>query len=229
MRSGVTLAVLRKEVQIEAGLSTQSGSNTFSVDRINQLLNRLERSLSREYEWPLRHSEQQITVDADVQYVDLPTNFDRTMIETINVRFGSDWQPLRYGISAVERSIYTGTQRATPICRYEFSADEPTRMEVWPVGATAQQLLISGQLRFGEMGKDDDVCVLDGDVLVLRAAAEIIGRDNRADAQLKLEAAGSLMQSILKRQGSARREPFSMVGGAQPVGRPGIDYIPAEE
>ena len=229
MRAGIALSKLREEVQLEAGLSTQSGSNTFSVSRINQMLNRMERSLSREYEWPLRHSEQSITVPADAQYVVMPTNFDRTMIEDVSVRYGQDWQPVSYGISAKERSIYSGTQRAVPICRYEFNADRPSEMEVWPVGSTSQTLLISGQLQFGAMEDDDDLCVLDADVLVLRCAAEILGRDNQADAQLKLEAAGQVLQAILKRQGSSRRSNFSMVGDTDTPLRAGIDYIAAQE
>lgn len=226
MRSGVPLSTIREEVFLEAGLSTHPGHSTFNVGRVNQMINRVERSLLVEYEWPTLTFEEEITVAADAQYVDLPTNITFTMIESVHVAYGSEWLPVTAGIGARERTIYNDTQRAIPISRYELGQNQPTKLEVWPIGGAAQTLLIEGTKTVGAMREENDVCSLDADVIVLMVAAEMLGRDNKSDAELKLSKAQMLANSILKRQGSMKRKPVNFGARRGKVRRPGIDYIP---
>lgn len=226
MRSGVTLATIRNEVMIEAGLSTQAGHAASSKEKIDQLINRVERIMAAKDEWPTQHFEERVAVVADAQYVTLPSNITFTMIESVHVSYGSEWLPVAYGIGARERTIYNETQRASPISRYEYSAERPTQIEVWPIGADAQTLLFQGSKTIGAMVDESDVCTLDADVIVLRCAAEILGRNNQADAELKLSEAISLTTALLKRQGSTRREPINLGMRPGKMRRPGIDYIP---
>lgn len=225
MRSGIPLATIREEVMIEAGLSTKPGHGAFSVDRINQLINRTERMMFTEDEWPTLHFEERTTVLADGQYTPLPTNISFTMIDSVHVAFGSEWHKVSYGIGARERTIYNETQRSTPIRRYEYRADRPTEIEVWPIGAQEQELMFAGSRTIGGMAEETDLCALDADVIVMRCAARILGRDNQADAALMLEEARLLTNHLLKRQGSAKRDPIQMGRRSGRVLREGIDYI----
>lgn len=225
MRSGVPLSTLRMEVMLEAGLSAQPGHSTAAIDRINQKINRMERMMLLESEWPTLHFEERLTVPADAQTIDLPTNINATQIETIHVSYGSEWLPITLGVGARERTIYNDTQRATPITRYEISANNPGKMEVWPIGGTEQTLLVQGTKNVGAMTEETDTCALDGDVIVMRVAAEILGRENKADAELLLTNALKLTSDILKRQGSSKRESLNLAGRRTKQLRPGIDYI----
>jgi hypothetical protein len=164
-------------------------------------------------------------VPADARYAALAAEISFTMIETVHVAFGSEWLPVTYGIGARERTIYNETQRATPIHRYELRADQPTQIEVWPIGAQQQTLLFAGSRKIGGMVEETDTCALDADVIVMRVAAKILGRDNQADAALLLQEAEKLTNTILKRQGSVKRQPINMGRAKGRTLRPGIDYI----
>ena len=225
MRSGVTLSTIRDEVMLEAGLSVQPGHSTSSIPKINQMINRMERQLLLEAEWPLLHFEEEVSVAADTQVVNLPTNITFTMIDTVHVSYGSEWIPVTHGIGARERTIYNDTQRATPIRRYEVSANNPGQMEVWPIGGDAQTLLIQGTKTVGAMTEETDTCSLDADVIVLRVAAEILGRENKADAELKLSMAATRLNQLTKRMGATKRTNISFSGRRTRTLRPGIDYI----
>lgn len=225
MRTGVPLHTLREEVLIEAGFSTDSGHAAFSRQRLNQLLARHERMMAREDDWPGIDFEEQVTVAADARYVNLPTYINYTDISQVHVSYGTEWLPVNYGITARERSIYSATQRATPVSRWEVVAPGNVEFEVWPIGSTAQTLLFTGSKTLGGFSSDEDTCTLDADVLVLRVAAEILGRDRKEDASYKMEMAGRLTENILKRQNTTRA-PVSMGGTRQaPQLREGIDYI----
>ena len=227
MRSGIALSTIRDEVMIESGQSIEPGHGAYSAPRINQLINRIERLMLVEDEWPTQHFEETLTVSADAQYVDLPVNITFTMIESIFVAYGSEWLSVKSGIGARERTIYNTTQRALPITNYEYSANAPTQLEVWPIGGVAQTLMVEGSKTVGTMAQETDTCTLDADVIVLRAAAEILGRENQADAELKLSLAARMTANLLKRQGSTKRESLNLGGRRAVIRRPGIDYIPA--
>lgn len=226
MRSGVTLADLREEVLIEAGFSTDAGHSVFSEQRLNQMINRTERLIAVQYEWASLNFEEDVTVPANTRYVDLPDLLTFTMIDRVTVAFGSEWIEVKHGIGDRERSLYNETQRATPIQRWEVVAPGNEEFEVWPVGATAQTLRFSGSKAFGTMEKDTDTCTLDADVIVMRVAAQILGRDNKEDAALLLDLSDSHAREITKRQGSYKAEDISFGRRPSKPLRPGVDYIP---
>lgn len=226
MRSGVPLSTIREEVMLEAGLSTQPGHSTASIARINQMINRTERTMLIEDEWPTLHFQENVTVPAATKVVDLPTNISFTQIESVHVAFGSEWLLVTHGIGAHERTIYNDSQRSVPIRRYEVSANNPGQIEVWPIGDTEQTLMFEGSKTVGAMKEETDTCALDADVIVMRVAAQILGRENKADAELLLSGAGKLTNDILKRQGSGKREDVNLGRRRGHIRRPGIDYIP---
>lgn len=226
MRSGVTLADLREEILIEAGFSTDAGHAVFSEQRLNQMINRTERLIAHQYEWRSMHFEEDVTVPANTRYVDLPDDLTFTMIDSVSVQFGSEWIDVKHGISQRERSLYNETQRATPIQRWEVVAPGNEEFEVWPIGDTAQTLRFVGTKSFGAMKKDTDTCTLDADVIVMRVAAQILGRDNKEDAALLLDLSDSHAKEITKRQGAFKSEDISFGRKPSRPLRPGIDYIP---
>jgi len=224
MRTGVTRATLRKEILIEAGYSTETGHAVFNEERINQLIARHERMMGVEDEWPGVNFEEQVTVAANAQYSNLPTNLKFTDITNVSVSYGDDWLPVTYGIGARERTAYSATDRAAPIQRWEVVAPGNEQFETWPIASTAQTLLFEGSKALGGFEDDTDTCTLDGDVIVLRVAAQILGRDRKEDAGLMIEMARRLTDDILKSQAATRGQTELGKRPRKPL-RPGIDYI----
>lgn len=231
MRTGVTRATLRAEVYLEAGLPTLAAQTVQTDPRVNQVLNRVERQLALKHSWPMRTFEVEKTANADVQYVDLPTELGFTRVNEVWCLFGTEWLPVLYGIGARERSLYTSTMRATPIQRWEWYTKDPTpevpSFEVWPIPGEAQTLRFTGEEAAGLMTTDSDVCVLDGDAIVQAAAGELLAmRDQAESAKLKLANADSIIRSILTRQKN-RKLPNQNMASRPAVGpRPFVDFIP---
>jgi len=237
LRNGVTLNVLRREVQIEAGLSTNSGHTVLSQERIDQMLRRTERLMADEDEWPNMHYEEEVTVSANTRFVTMPTSMNASGVDSVHVLYGDDWIPVTRGIGAVERSVYDEDQRATPINRWELRPPQAaqsattlttnTQFEVWPVGDVGQTLLFQGAKALGVFVDEGDVCSLDADVIVLRVAAEILARDNKQDAEFKMSLARKRTTDLLKRLGATQSKSISQVARPKRLPRSGIDYIPS--
>lgn len=225
MRSGIRLATIRDEVMIEAGLSLQAGHAIYTTSKLDQMINRTERMMRLKEEWPDQQVEERVTIPADAQYVDLPATITFTEIESSHCSYGDEWLPINHGIGARERTIYNDSQRAMPIQKYEISATRPTQFEVWPVGSADQTILFQGTKTVGAMIAEDDICALDADVIVMRVAAQILGRDNQADAQLLLKDAQDHVDMLMKKQGAVKRGAFNLGRGKTRSLRPGIDYI----
>lgn len=229
MRLDVTLGEMRREVQIEAGLSTAAGHSAFSKDRIDQMLNRMQRMMLKSADWPSQKRTHEFILTANSNtYLasNLPSGMTLTSINTIHVQYGTDWLPLSRGIGAREWSEYSASQRTLPVRRWDIINAGMTAVEFWPIASTDQTLRIIGRVVGADMTDDADTPSVDGDVLVLRVAAQIMGRDNKADAALLLQQAKDLEDSIMKDLGSVTAENVNLAGRAEKRLRPGIDYIP---
>lgn len=224
MRSGVPLHIIRSEALIEAGQSDDPAHSTFTAKAIDLRINRVERQMASEHEWPMLHFEQDVTVPADARFVSFPDDIRPVDVQSVYVQFGQEWLRVVSGIAAAERSIYTNDMRATPIARWEITADADRQFEVWPIGAVPQILRFSGQRAVGVMKDENDTCTLDADVIVLRVAAEMLARERQEDAAYKSQMAESLTQQILKNLSrTADAASFSTRPGR--IRRPGLDYI----
>lgn len=228
MRSGIALKTIRTEIAIEAGFSTDSGHLAYSAERLNQMINRVERMMANMDEWPTRNNYAEATVTADTQFHTLPTSFDFTGIDTAWCQFGSEWLEVKHGITQYDRSLYSATQRAEPVRKWMVRQTDNTEFEVWPIPGTQQTMRFEGSVKLGSMAADGDVCILDADIIVMRVAAQILGRDKKDDAALLLDNAQKLTQAILKRQTMNKSGSFSLSAGLNQRARlrPGIDYIP---
>jgi len=227
MRNGVPLHEIRTEIQIEAGLSSEEGATAYGRDRLRQLINRVERQMASENDWPTQKYEIATVIAANTKRHDLPAGVTIKSIRTIHVAFGDQWLPVAKGVGAAERSVYSDTMRASPAMRWDIDADYPGMIEVWPIAAENQTLVFRGQYEVGTMQDENDVCTLDADVIVLRVASQILGRDRQEDAALLLNDARSLTNNILKRL-NVNSPPANFSQRARMPLRPGIDFIPSQ-
>lgn len=221
----IQLHELRKEIQVEAGLSSEEGATAYSKERLTMIINRAERMMKTRDDWPTQNYEITAATVPDEKLIDLPEGVSIKNIRSINVLFGQEWLPVVKGIGPRERTIYTDDMRATPAQRWDYLVSAPGQIEVWPVGSDSQTLMFRGQLEVGGMKDENDICTLDADVIVLTVAAEILGRDKQEDAAYKSQLAAELTQNILKDM-SATSEPTNLSMRRGRAVRPFIDYIP---
>lgn len=227
MRTGVTREQLRREVQIEAGLSTAVGHSIQHAERINHKLNQVERRLLTAHDWPPLTIEEEVSIAANAQFGALPPNITFTMISAVWCLLGNEWLKVTHGIGARERSSIGPLERSSPIVRWEIQYPGNTEYEVWPISAQVETLRFTGQRTVGMMDSDEDTCTLDADALVLVAAAEMIAKSSPEDAQLKLQTANAHIQRILNRQVGVKTADINLGRGPRErFLRPGIDFIP---
>jgi hypothetical protein len=228
MRSGVTRATLRREVQIEAGISTAAGHTVQMDERINHLLNRVQRSMETEHTWPTMNWEQEVTVPANSATGTLPSNITFTNIREVRVASGGLWLPVYAGIGPNERSLYKGTDRASPTQRYEIVYPGTTTFEVWPISPIAETLLFVGTRAVTEMNTDSDTCVLDADALVLLTAAEVLAKGSPEEAALKQSLGRARIRRLLGLQSGVKDRRANLATRPGRTLRPYIDFIPPQ-
>jgi hypothetical protein len=228
MRLGIDRSVLRNEVLIEARLSTTSAHSTQHVERINHLLNRMERQLQTRYSWPQRQFEEEVVIAADANEAAIPVGMAvYTNVLEIWCLYGDEWLPMASGIGAAERSTFGPDDRDTPIRRYEAIWDsDPYAVETWPIGNVEQTIRFTGDRTAGNMVEDTDGCVLDGDVLVLETAAALIEKSDKETAATLRAQSSMRIADLLKRNRIKQPVPNLATRPGLYLPRAGVDYIP---
>lgn len=109
-------------------------------------------------------------------------------------------------------------EQSDPAANWELREDDETdaeAIEVWPVPASsASQLWLVGKRSLPDLLADADVALLDDQLLVLTAAAEILAKRKKADAQVKAIAAGRRYLQM-KARSRAAVQPFKLRGDDQ--------------
>jgi len=222
MARGLTLEQLIYNLRSEVGQSTNPAVSRSTRDRFVTLLNRVQRRLYADFEWPFLNIYRDIAMQAGSRYYDFPEDIDMDRAVRFEVKWGGLWQRVGNKITNQNLNEYDSdaNDRSDPVWRWDYyledGSSEP-QIEVWPIpanNAVASTLegyvRVHGIQKLTNMVEDDDTCLIDGDLLVLYAAAEILARMKSSDATAKLENANSLYVKLKGR--STPSEPFK-VGG----------------
>lgn len=222
MARGVTLEQLLYNLRTEIGQSTNPAISRSTRSRFISIMNRIQRRLYYDFEWPFRDIHRDIKMEAGARYYDFPTEIDMDRTVRLEAKDGGYWKKVGFGIKNTHLNQYDSDAdvRSDPVWRWDFylQDDNPNPMiEAWPVPATdgdettlERYLRVHGQRKLVDMVNDSDVCTVDGDLIVGYAAAEILAKMRTGDAQAKLENANSLYLRLKGR--STPSEPFT-VGG----------------
>ena len=145
------------------------------------------------------------------------------------------YDKVEYGIGPAEWRIWNSDQgfKSWPTQKWLHNPDM-NKFELWPVPdgnaeAQASYVRLRGTRTVAPLIQDSDTCVINGYLLALYAAAELLARDGSKDAGLKLTKAEGMRHRMGVRQTSHKRRPFIMGGGGDggtSFGRIGLDYIP---
>lgn len=222
MARGLNLTQLIYNLRVEIGQSTNPAVSRSTRSRFIGLLNRVQRRLFEDFEWPFLNIYRDIQMQAGSRYYDFPDDIRMDRAVRVEVKYGGRWQKVGYGITNKELNQYDSDNddRSDPVWRWDYylaDGSETPQLEVWPIPATNATestkegyIRVYGQQTLTEMVDDDDTCLLDADLIVLYTAAEILAKLKSPDAEAKLENANTLYTKLKGR--ATPSEPFK-VGG----------------
>ena len=180
-----TLEQLLYDLRAELNRSVDPSLTVADRPHLTHMLNRTYRALVDENDWPhLRRDFPRIPLNTNQRYYDPPTGLDFKRIEIARLwRDGCPYDLVR-GIGTEEYAAYDSEagERSEPVLRYDFryivdDADpvsNATQIEVWPVPSVTQDTLqFVGIQQTPELVNESDRCMIDADILVLFAAANI--------------------------------------------------------
>lgn len=195
----MTLNEMLAELRLEARLSADVAHGSHLVNRYIGLLRRTQEEVYHGYEWPNLKITQTTTVQAGQRYVTYPAAFD---FEGINRVFqkgaDGDWTELAYGINAddLNQIDSDANEQRDNIERWQnyLSLDaeqvNTNMMEVWPLPSREITLRFEGKRKLLPLqDQNTDRSTVDGIIVVLHAAAEILAGQKAEDAPLKLQKA----------------------------------------
>lgn len=193
MARNVTLGELIDDVRAEAGHSLQANLGAAMREVLIKIIQRQQRRLWEDYDWPFLRVEADVNVSAGQRYYDLPANLALERIEKIEFKWDTHWHALEYGIGAREYSQFDSDNDVRSWPLYRWKAMDDGQVEVWPIPAqdsvpanTSGTLRFSGIRNLRPLVREADRADLDDTLLVLYSAAEILAREKSADAGLKL-------------------------------------------
>lgn len=167
------------DLRAELGRGSDPALNVSDLASLKRTLQRQYESLYADYDWPhLNVIADRITLEAGQRYYDFPDNMDYDDVESVAVWWGGKPYPIERGIGFDEYSTYDSEsdERADPALKWDVRYIEPKEMcEIWPVPTSNDQALqFVGRLKFTQLVDDADLCLIDGDLVVLSAAVELL-------------------------------------------------------
>lgn len=187
-------------LRAESGQSTRSNVSVDSEDKWKKLLRRTQELLYHRYNWPHLKVVKSKTISAGARFYDAPSGLNLDRIEDVVTTWGNSLPPITRGIGFDEYNAYDSEEdeRADPVLRWDVRwTGSATQIEVWPVPASdGAKVWFMGYRPLSSLIKDDDTADLDDQLIVLFAAAELLGRQKSQDAELKLSLAQAYLADL---------------------------------
>ena len=226
---GQTLTQLLSELKAECGYSQNQAHGINNRESLVQTLKRTQRRLWSEWDWMHLRVSRDMQLFAGQRYYNCPADLPYERIDSAEVKFGGQWMPLTFEITERQYSVFDPRTngRSWPIQRWDVAEDMADTagtpdnrgmIEVWPLpsdtgesgGSLEGNLRLNGIRFLRRFEQDADRCDLDGDMIVLYAASEVLGRDRKDDAQSKLLQGQQLFQKL--RGNQDKRRSFTLGG-----------------
>ena len=216
----MSLADLLSDLRAEAGLSQNVAHGVTLVEPHKALLRRIQEELWLAFDWPHLNTHVNLPMNPGQRYYAYPPGVAFEGIKGVSGReVGQmEWQALGYGIS--ERQLNqvdsdSGRQRS-PIRRWQNYISPAAEninsnmFEVWPIPSHAETLRFKVKRELFPLLADSDLSTIDGPLVVLHAAAEILARNKSEEAGLKLQKAAERRKAIGLRQAASDTRRVNM-------------------
>jgi hypothetical protein len=228
MSRGTQLRELVEMLREEVGRSPDVSVGNDDVPALKRKLRRWQKSLYNAWDWPFRTVQPYIQLSKGEQWYDFPDELDYDRIEQVVVWWNNIPMPLTRGISFREYTVFNSERdvRVDPVRKWDIKVpdlgfDQATghtlsqreMMEVWPIPASSEQRIqFRGIRKLPPLISDDDRALLDADLIVLYAAAEILARQDDKDAP-NVQAAAQSYFDDLKANSKSDQVTYTMGRG----------------
>lgn len=229
MAVGVQLQQLVKDVRAEIGHSLSVAQGQQTREKIQYLLRRTQTELHTAHDWPRLSVRRDVDLHAGTRVYDFPADVSFEHAVSISYKNGTEWVPLGHGIGDTEFNQHALGEEVSPAQKWDYDADND-QIEIWPVPPEniTGGLRVWGTKALGNFIAETDVSTLDGTLLTLFVAAEMLAKQKSEDAQVKLTKAQDYLRKLLDRSVSRKSGVVILGGGSsrQRQLRPYRDYIP---
>ena len=214
MATNVQLRDLVRGVRAESGKSLNTALGVAERDALVYQIQSKEEWLYYEYDWPFLIDQAPVTLSPGVAVYSFPAAISYDFVNEVwcSPDNTENFTPVNYGIGPVQYNQSSVGDTSWPVCRW--SIKNTNQIEVWPVPSQAGFLRVVGRRALGPLVSDGDLCTLDGTLIVLYVAADVLARQKAEDAKLKLAAAQRHLRNLMRRQNSNKQNPIILGGGA---------------
>jgi hypothetical protein len=212
MARGTTLNELRDMLRAEIGASSNVAMGVNTTNQYDQIIRRVQERLWAEHNWDFGYIKRDEELIAGERYYAFDSEIDFDRIVSAYVKWDEKWQPVNYGISTAEYNANDSDigEVNDPVVRWRHHEDN--QFEVWPIPASNGSILrFEAIKKLPALISPSDVAVLDDNLIVLFAAAELLARSKAADANSKLAQATTLLSRL---KGNALKNDRFIYGGA---------------
>lgn len=228
MARGKQLIQLIDDLRNETGKSVRPGAGADDLPSLRYLIQRTQERLYDDYDWPHLKINPTVQLAAGQRYYDVPSELNFERLGKAYVWTNGQPLPICRGITMSNYAVYNShvDERADPVRRWDIvwvespSTGVPREMiEVWPIPLTStDHLQFIGIRKLRDLISNDDVCDLDGLMIVLFCAAEILAEKKSADAQAKAALAQSRLAKV-RGLTAGNTEPIIMGAGRRQLNR----------
>ena len=215
MARGTQLSALVDALRAEIGASTNVAMGVNSLPALKQILNRTQSWLWEKFDWPFAYIERDEQMVNGSRYYGFDPEIDFGRITEAHVKYSDSWRKLDYGIGTEQynSSDFADGDKEDPPTRWRHY--EGNQFEVWPTPSSNECVVrFKAIKKLPKMVNDSDVALLDDNLIVLFAAAEMLARAKSDDAQGKMSAANELFTKL---KGSGIKNDVFVMGGGMPV------------
>jgi len=204
--------------------STDPAVSSSDIDGLKRVLNRTYEFLYSDYDWPvLRRVFPPAPIVAGHNLYDLPPDLDPERIEKVVVWYSGQACPLERGIDFEQYNSFNPDEgeQTSPVTHWDLRSAAlhgHVQYELWPLPDTATQTIqFIGLIKFVRLVNDIDICLLDDNLVVGFAAAELLIAQGSADGEAKLNSAKAIYLRLRSRmKGASKTYTLTDGGGTQP-------------
>ncbi len=224
------LSEMLTELRHEARISADVAHGSHLQNRHISLLRRTQEEVFAAYTWPSLFTTATVSLDAAQRYATYPELLNYDSINAVyEKRVDGDFHQLDHGIHAAELNQIDsdGGETADYVRKWqhylspEAEAVNQNMFEVWPVPNRATTLRFEGMRKLLPLvNPATDRSTVDGVIVVLHAAAELLAGQKAEDASLKIQKAQLRFDQMRQREAAPNSNmivPNS--GSARPSGQ----------
>lgn len=227
----MTLNDMLADLRNEARLSSDVAHGSHLQERHIALLRRVQEQLYGNHDWPNLTITQTVEIPAGQRFTGFPPGVIHDAVQNVFIRPADNsakWRELTFGVrtedlnefdsDADERSA--NVRRWQPYQSLDAEQTDFSLFELWPIPAVAVKVRFEAKRQLAPLADPDvDKSTIDGPVIVLFAAAELLAAQKSEDTPLKIEAARARLRLLKETAAPGDNRRVSMVPGATRTAR----------